>query len=323
MRLSIIIPAYNAESHIERCLNSCLRQQKIASQDYEVIVIDDGSTDRTAMIVDEFMQEFSNVNLISKENKGVSSARNLGIEQSTGEYLLFVDADDELMLNNCIDFEKSLTEMEFDILVMHSVKQSTRGYDYIYPFKTDFEDIQFSGFSLYDNGFLRGSVCGVAFKKKFLSENDIIFHESIKNGEDSFFMTLCFIHSENIRFKDIVFYKVNETLGSASRSWNLDKIIEFINSLKTIKAYTDSNKLAPHQLEMINIKAYGVISNAVHHLIRAKLIYKVFVIRKLIKESGFLPLKTERFKLFRWKIFVLNTSVMLFIFLQFINQRLR
>ena len=91
--ISVIIPAYNIEDLLEKCVTS------VASQDYpkellQIIVVDDGSTDGTPHIADELARKYSNVQVIHKENGGSSSARNVGIEAATGDYLGFVDSDD-------------------------------------------------------------------------------------------------------------------------------------------------------------------------------------------------------------------------------------
>lgn len=89
--VSIVIPAYNAESFIQQTLSSVVRQ---TYQNLEVIVVDDGSKDNTVKLVREFTQSDPRVSLISQSNFGVSAARNLGIEKSTGEFIAFIDADD-------------------------------------------------------------------------------------------------------------------------------------------------------------------------------------------------------------------------------------
>lgn len=90
-KISIIIPTYNSEKTIERCLTSIYNQKY---PDYEIVVINDGSTDGTLRILEKFNQMHDNFILVNKKNEGVSVARNLGIDIATGDYILFMDADD-------------------------------------------------------------------------------------------------------------------------------------------------------------------------------------------------------------------------------------
>ena len=92
-KVSIVIPVYNVEKYIERCLKSILNQ---TLDSIEVIVIDDGSTDKSGLICDEYSKRYDNIRVFHKENGGVSSARNLGITVAKGEYITFADPDDFL-----------------------------------------------------------------------------------------------------------------------------------------------------------------------------------------------------------------------------------
>ncbi len=94
VRLSIIIPVYNAEEYLDRCLESIFEQSFLS---YEVILVDDGSSDSSPMICDRYSATDSRFRTIHKENGGVSSARNAGINLAKGEYLMFVDSDDALL----------------------------------------------------------------------------------------------------------------------------------------------------------------------------------------------------------------------------------
>ena len=91
MKYSIIIPVYNAEGTLRRCLDSLVGQQ---FSNYELLLINDGSTDGSDAICREYASTYSCVRYFAKENGGVSSARNLGLEQAEGEYILFADSDD-------------------------------------------------------------------------------------------------------------------------------------------------------------------------------------------------------------------------------------
>ena len=97
VELSVIVPAYNAQNYIKRCVNSIIRQQ--GADQYEIIIVDDGSTDKTPKILDSIATKHKNIRVIHQKHAGVSVARNKGIEESHGKYVTFVDADDMVGLN--------------------------------------------------------------------------------------------------------------------------------------------------------------------------------------------------------------------------------
>lgn len=111
MRFSVLIPAYNVENKIERCVNSVLKQ---SYSDYEIIIVDDGSSDATAIICDEYAKNNKQISVCHKENDGLYMARLSAIEMAAGEYLLFVDSDDYIeentlqILNSYIEKNKSV-----------------------------------------------------------------------------------------------------------------------------------------------------------------------------------------------------------------------
>ena len=94
MKLSIVIPVYNVEKYIERCLASCLSQENVASDDYEIIIVNDGTKDNSLQIAEKFVAGMSNVTIVSQENAGLSAARNKGFSLAKGDYVWFVDSDD-------------------------------------------------------------------------------------------------------------------------------------------------------------------------------------------------------------------------------------
>jgi len=98
LRLSIIVPVYNVEQYLSKCLNSLLNQDMIV-EDYEIIVINDGSTDNSLIILDEYAQRYKNIKIITQENQGLSGARNTGVNHAMGKYLFFVDSDDYIEPN--------------------------------------------------------------------------------------------------------------------------------------------------------------------------------------------------------------------------------
>ena len=113
MKYSVIIPVYNVEKYINRCLKSVISQNY---DDLEIIVIDNGSTDRSGSICDSYANEYANISVYHIENHGVGSARNFGLSKARGEFIYFVDSDDYLVGNLFAEFEDKL-ESDLDLLV--------------------------------------------------------------------------------------------------------------------------------------------------------------------------------------------------------------
>ena len=108
MKLSIIIPAYNTEKYIKQCIDSVINIRNIEN---EIIVVNDGSTDRTKDILKEYTENNDRIKVITQENQGASAARNTGIKASTGDYIYFLDSDDWI---DTVSFEKIIRQLEED-----------------------------------------------------------------------------------------------------------------------------------------------------------------------------------------------------------------
>ena len=115
MILSIIVPVYNVETYLKKCVCSLLDQNLNSSQ-YEIIMVDDGSTDSSGQICNEFAAVHPNIRVIHQKNGGLSSARNAGIIEAKGKYIQFVDSDDYLNANVLGDLIKKLENENLDIL---------------------------------------------------------------------------------------------------------------------------------------------------------------------------------------------------------------
>ena len=113
MRISVIIPVYNTEQYLSRCLDSILSQ---SFDDFELLLIDDGSTDSSGAICDSYAEKDSRVRVFHKENGGVSSARNLGLDNAKGEWIYFVDSDDEVLPDGLLTMVNCISE-EVDVVM--------------------------------------------------------------------------------------------------------------------------------------------------------------------------------------------------------------
>src|SRR5690554_3713943 len=108
IKISLIIPVYNVEKYLEKCLNSCMNQD-ISEEEYEIIIVNDGTKDSSLSIALKFEQKYKNIKVYSQENQGLSAARNKGLSLAKGEYVWFIDSDDWIK-ENCL---KSITDKCF------------------------------------------------------------------------------------------------------------------------------------------------------------------------------------------------------------------
>lgn len=120
MKFSIIVPVYNVEDYIHECVNSILAQ---SFDSYEILLIDDGSTDKSASICDQFALSNNNVIVIHKKNGGLSDARNVGIENAKGEYIIFIDGDDYIEQDTLDVFARELYEADNPDVMITRIKQ--------------------------------------------------------------------------------------------------------------------------------------------------------------------------------------------------------
>ena len=204
MNLSVIIPAFNASATIVETLST------MQCPDVEVIVVDDGSTDGTAGLV---RTRFPSVRVVSQANAGVSAARNAGIRCAGGEYVVFADADDVIIPGGLEKLSAALESAAPDIVVMRSFCNEEEHY----PWKGLFVgERDYTLREIVDKAYVRGSVCGCAFRKKYLEENGIAFDPTLSIAEDTVFFAMALDHGGTVRMTDIRFYDVHVRPDSAS-----------------------------------------------------------------------------------------------------------
>ena len=166
MFLSIIIPIYNDEKYLEECLDSCLLQD-ISDEDYEIICVDDGSTDRTPEILRDYERKNSNVNVIFKQHGSkYGDGRNVGLEYAEGDYVWFVDHDDLIEENVLSQLKQKALTSEFDRLNFPC---------YIFREKFSDEELKAKQEGRLKPDFItyRGTIWSSIFRRAFLLDNDI------------------------------------------------------------------------------------------------------------------------------------------------------
>lgn len=190
--LSVIVPAYNAESSLNKCLTSIMNQ---SYQDFEIILINDGSKDNTKQICDQLAQEYKKIRVLHKNNGGVSSARNLGLDYAKGDFITFIDSDDVIEK----DFlEKLMVNSQYDLLI--SSFNSTTGN--VFPLEDksyDSKGIEQHINSLINHPFLLYCVWGKLFKNDIIQKQHIRFDNKLRLYEDTIFCMNYFSYCHSIK----------------------------------------------------------------------------------------------------------------------------
>jgi len=191
--ISIIVPVYNVEKYLVTCLESLVNQ---THQNIEVILVDDGSTDRSRIICEEYAGGDSRIHLFHQINSGVSSARNLGLAKANGDYVVFVDSDDYVFSN----YVKTL----YELLSNHNVDIAMVGMNYELENKTQVanKNIKYATSNrkdglimdseetlnhIFEDDLYLGYVCNKMFRRDVIVLHNMRFEESIKLWEDLLF----------------------------------------------------------------------------------------------------------------------------------------
>lgn len=220
--VSIIIPCYNAGKTILRTLESIYRQD---CNNYEIITIDDGSKDNTLDILESHSKGKSNFKVITGPNNGVSHARNIGINESSGEYLYFLDADDVISPSL---IKEIISNSKFDILYFSYEVVSNCNIRKTY--KATFEnDVLMS----YLKGHVSIQMCSIVFSRKLLSDNNIRFDEDIAYSEDRKFIIESLAKAINIKYSSYLGF--HYLLRSDSAMSVRDISIKRLSTLKALE----------------------------------------------------------------------------------------
>lgn len=197
MEVSIIIPIYNSERFIGECLQSILHQ---SFQDFELILVDDGSTDSSYSICKSYKDSDSRIHLVSKKNEGVSSARNCGLRYAKGKYIVFIDSDDYIApeyLQTLLSKVNDTTDFVFSGMIdmsMGHIKKRITQREYVWRLDKEDDFIDF----LYQP--LQSSPCAKLYSHRIIKEHKVCFDTTLNCAEDRDF---------NLRFFDYIGYAVS------------------------------------------------------------------------------------------------------------------
>lgn len=229
--ISVIIPAYNAEKTLMRACRSVLAQ---SYANMELVIVNDGSTDGTAGEMAAVAKQGRNVKLLHKENGGVSSARNKGLDSAAGEYLYFLDADDEIPEGAIEKLYSLLTQHRCNVAAGHSRKIKSDGTFIEKPYEMNDAVLLWQGqqpleHSLKDHPATYSS-CGKLYSRACVGS--VRFREDLRIHEDSFFLFTLFQKPVKMVVANECTVQIHLTENSASRSEFSEKYLDILSSAK-------------------------------------------------------------------------------------------
>ena len=246
--ISIIVPVYKAEKYIHKCIESILMLQ---NKDWELLLIDDGSPDDSGRICDEYANVDNRIRVFHKLNGGVSSARNMGLDEARGEWIMFVDADDSISTETIIECSQFFND--FDIIRFEAI-DSYGKIMYLPDTKPELYLEQI----LERHSFL--AVWGGLYKKELFEKNKIRFNTSLKYGEDWEVLIKLVLKSKGIKLLHKQFYNYNnQNEDSFLNTMSFDKLENLMTAFSCIyrivgiQKYIKSLENTLHNLYYISI----------------------------------------------------------------------
>lgn len=231
MKLSIIIPVYNVENYILRCIESCLNQS-CSSQDYEIIIINDGSTDNSLSLILDKYKSGNNVKILTQDNKGLSATRNRGIKEAVGDYIWFVDSDDWIE-KDILKLILLVLKKDYDIIQIPYIK----AYDdpinnKIITQPTFFEEPKrnISSNMIFPAQFY-------IVRRNFLVDNNVCFMEGVFHEDIEYTPKILYL-AQNILFFDKPAYFFYKRTNSITTTYNIKRSFDYMEVAHSLDLFS-------------------------------------------------------------------------------------
>lgn len=323
--VSVIVPVYNKRNTIRKCIESILKQ---TYSNIEVIIVDDGSTDNSLEICYEIQSLNGSLCVLHQENKGVSAARNYGLKNASGEFIMFVDSDDWLE-NNILQYMINEITLNTDIICCccNAVNNEKKVINHFFEgnrvFKNTYESKRDLYFQLFDTSYGQpqqevftgiGVPWAKLYRKSFLDESGVFFDEKISHLEDNIFNFELFYLCNEVKYLDVPLYNYSTEHITTVLS-NFDKKIIVSYLLATRKRYnfiSDNvdlqkkdlqHKLCVESIKLLEIVVFNMILNGNRKVSRKmivsdlKEVNDIFRISELLNNIDFELIKNKKVRL--------------------------
>lgn len=274
MKYSFIIPAYNSELTISKCLDcicSDIKNSLSNSLLAEIIIVENGSNDSTVKTINDYINKSKYNIILLQSDKGVSRARNKGIQYASGEFVIFVDSDDYWLNGSLKQIEKDTEKNASDLYVYSFIRGYSEKYNssITHEVKQDMNIKQKKAWMI-SRPTLRMQCWAKVFKRKILKKNSICFNENIRYSEDSEFVIRYLNHCKKIYISSHPIYNYILSPNSVMRSYDRTRVEQYIMSLKSsIKFLKKSDNLIKNALGQYVLIHLNII-----------LVHDVFIYRK-------------------------------------------
>lgn len=312
MNLSIVIALYNTEKYIKKCIESIYENNILNCNDFEVIVINDGSNDNSPKIVEELQSKYANLILLNKKNGGQSSARNQGFKIAKGKYIFCLDSDDFIDASELAKAIIFCEQNELDLLPIN-LRKYDEDFKTLPVVKDNYaaiDKIIISGGEFLNRYVIYGSMCRYIYKRSIIENNNLYLTEGIYH-EDEEFVIKYISYSKKISYKNHSVYHQIVRNNSTTKNQDASHRLKLLNDLTTVIVNLKFHlvEFEPNSLEYTGLsKKIEQLLISLFLRIKIDKIYKqdkISLIKRLISSKLFpLDLKYSSIKFKSYAIFV-------------------
>lgn len=295
LKLSVIVPTYNVEKYIRRCLES-LYFQDIDHSLYEIIIVNDGSTDQSLNIVEELTAKWKNIKIISQDNAGLSEARNSGLQSAQGEYIWFVDSDDWIEPNSLQYLTSNLKDLDILMIEHNIAKETTKTINNI---RFEKPDQTYTGIQILDQRNPQNCVPFYIYRKDLLIKNGIRFRKGVYY-EDSLFTPIILCYAQKIRFLSKAIYNYFQRTDSITNSRPTIKhcLDCILISKELINFSSKRDEFQNYEYKLLNNRIASIMGRFVLNWLKLDIKNKIIVLQAWSSNKDILKYvrKSNRYK---------------------------
>ena len=232
MKLSIVIPVYNVEKYLAKCLNSCINQD-LSKDDYEIIVVNDGSPDNCLSIAERIAESQPNIIILSQENQGLSGARNTGLSRAKGDYVWFIDSDDWIEENCLGKIVESMVDCDMlAIDYIWAYDDSSKNQTVSYGKTGSIPGREF----LMDKYRVQAQM--YIYRRQFIIDNNLEFYRGVYH-EDTEFTPRALYLAKNVRYLNVPVYYFYKRPNSISTVPNPKRAFDYITVSNSLNKFVE------------------------------------------------------------------------------------